>query len=156
MKIGLFRFIPLLFFSNCLGYDFLLEFELVYKINKKDIFEKNNYIEISKIGQNPNIIKKIIINENGKIMIDEDLNFYYQNKKFENKEEYEIELQKIHGKYIGEIYKENRILLDSKNCSFVVRAVDARKILTKNKSILINLNELETLNNARFYLNCTN
>lgn len=158
MKIGLFRFIPLLFFSNCLGYDFLLEFELVYKINKKDIFEKNNYIEISKIGQNPNIIKKIIINENGKIMIDEDLNFYYQNKKFENKkEDIEIELQKIDGKYIGSIYKEAKSkFLDLKNCSLIVRAIDARRILTKNKSILINLNELKTLNNARFYLNCTN
>ena len=154
MKILLFKFTLLLFFSNCFSYDFLLEFEIVYKINKNDIFEKNGNIEISRISENPSIIKKIIINENGKIMIDKNLNFYYQNKKFENKEEYEIELQKIHGKYIGEIYKENRILLDSKNCSFVVRAVDARKILTKNKSILINLNELETLSNARFYLNC--
>lgn len=146
--------IAFLFCYSCLvpllAYDFLLEFDLVYKLDESDIIRINDNLEINELKKEPFLKKKIIINENGMIVINNNLNFYYQNKRMKDNKENEIELRKINKKYVA----NNKYLRSYSNCFLIIKAMNAKKILTKDKSILLNLDELEALGTTKSYLKC--
>lgn len=142
--------ICILTFNFLLSFDFMFEENYLYKLDNSNIMVKNNEIEVEYNNFNKiNQLNKSIISDISKVVFNQNLNYYYHTNKHKKYVDNVIELKKN-----GNVYKAIAKIKSYDNCFLIIKNITIKKMLVKNRSMLVDIDNLYSIDDSKIYLKC--
>ncbi len=132
------------------GLDFDFEVDNIYHLNHNDFFVKDGTLYVKMVDDKSyKQLNKSIITKDSKIVVGENLNYYYHTNKFINFREDLIRLEIVNGFYSA--YVGNRIF---ENCFIIKKYIEAKTMYTKSNSMVLDFSSLDSNVDSKVFFAC--